>query len=296
MLSPIELDKAEYLSLASVSKFVTFFSNIISGAEKINSHFRIRDRRVPDNLLPSDGIVRIETLEQAFENYWWNGKDFDGNTKILNSVANVVSKAIQSESQPSGDDDCLSAIHEVLRWGAGGEGQRLYVSNMKWAKDNRVGLAERLRQGRLAMSSATPNIKIFSEAYGPRMNAGFTKYYAFACTDVVIYDGRVGAALGLITRTFCLKEGMEFVPEEISFRWGAQNAKRNPLNRDPSSEKYCFKQLPTAGGMRWAECNIRANWIISAALSRSSASWCSASDGVRRIEAALFTLGYEIPS
>ena len=39
------------------------------------------------------------------------------------------------------------------------------------------------------------------------MNAGFVKIYSLLCDDCVIYDGRVGAALGLLTRQFCEATG-----------------------------------------------------------------------------------------
>ena len=35
------------------------------------------------------------------------------------------------------------------------------------------------------------------------MNAGFEKIYSVLLDGCVIYDGRVGAALGLLARQFC---------------------------------------------------------------------------------------------
>ena len=74
------------------------------------------------------------------------------------------------------------------------------------------------------------------------MNAGFVKIYSLLCDDCVIYDGRVGAALGLLARQFCEATGRTEVPSALAFAFGTPkeapnttNAKvRNPESRHPA--------------------------------------------------------------
>jgi hypothetical protein len=144
--------------------------------------------------------------------------------------------------------------------------------------------------------SDQPDFTNFSN--GVRMNAGLTKYYALACDNVIIYDGRVGAALCLLVRYFLEGKGdsaPQDVPGELAFRWGAQNARRGRARpRDPSSTRYKFSPLAYASDREWARCNVLADWVLTEARARASASWCRAEDGLRRIEAALFMIGYDV--
>jgi hypothetical protein len=40
--------------------------------------------------------------------------------------------------------------------------------------------------------------------------------------------------------------------------------------------------------------NVHADWALSAALDAARADWCSGPDGLRKLEAALFMLGYDL--
>ena len=78
------------------------------------------------------------------------------------------------------------------------------------------------------------------------MNAGFVKIYSLLCDDCVIYDGRVGAALGLLTRQFCEATGRTVVPSMLAFAFGtpkeAPNSKHAKI-RDPSHGTLRFPRL-----------------------------------------------------
>lgn len=73
------------------------------------------------------------------------------------------------------------------------------------------------------------------------MNAAMTKVYAAADPDnIIIYDGRVGAALGLLARYWLEMTGIGSVPNDLAFRWGAG---RSEVKRDPSCRGYQFSSL-----------------------------------------------------
>ncbi|MBU2732456.1 hypothetical protein [Acidithiobacillus ferridurans] len=287
--------KQQYLTQSEVVDFTTFLSDALKNKTSLDHHINIRDHRLPTGM--TRGRLQIDSLQEAFENYWWDGERFDANAKKLKKVQKMVRDAIGMESATDGIRHALGALHAVLEWGAGGTGQKLYTSNMEWARNAGDGLIRRLAVGRQVMSDDDPNAAIFDANDGPRMNAGLTKYYSLACDGVVIYDGRVGAALGYLVRKFCVAHRLERVPESISFRWGAQNSSTpgSALNRDPSLGLLNFPRLPAQGKSKWAMWNIRANWIIQAAKEQANADWCRGPDGFRKVEAALFVMGYEIP-
>ena len=69
---------------------------------------------------------------------------------------------------------------------------------------------------------------------------------ACCATTCVIYDGRVGAALGLLTRQFCEATGHTEVPSALEFAFGTPKEARNTKNtkvRDPSHGPLRFPRL-----------------------------------------------------
>lgn len=294
---PNLLCKADYLSSSDVDGFITYLVGLLDGDLEFSHAYRVRDARLPEHhraRLNVDRRLQFCSLESAFNNYWWANSDYDENKQALERVQEIVRETIDVKGTER-PDAVLNALREVLGWGAGYRRTKLYTANLKWASDRADSLAERLRAGREAMVSDTPNLAVFDPRQEgcARMNAGYTKYYALACEDVVIYDGRVGAALGLLARHFCKASKLPRVPHQLQFGWGAQSGK-NPLNRNPSDSEFSFGRLPVEGAI-WAAWNIKANWVLSSARRRAQAKWCKGDDGLRRIEAALFVIGYEIP-
>lgn len=291
----IVLCKNTYLKLPIVSELIDYLEKHIDGAT-FQHKITIRDKRLskndPRRINPE---FLIYSLESAFEGYWWDGEGFDVNNKKLNQVQDEIRDALKNSISDESNDKLYISLCKVLSWGAGGTRTSLYTSNRDWAFNYKRNLRESLNLGCEAMRSNTPDLSVFNhnpnKIYA-RMNAGFTKFYSLACDNVVIYDGRVGSALGFMVRLFCQNQKLNSVPPEIAFRWGAQTGS-NPLNRDPSLGQFNFAKLPVQGSI-WAEWNIKANWILSAASARSKATWCSGENKLRRLEAALFVMGYSM--
>ena len=72
-----------------------------------------------------------------------------------------------------------------------------------------------------------------------------------------------------------------------------------PPERNPSitAEGLEFDKLNNSKGDVWARCNIYANWLLQAAM--ESVGWkfngVKGSAALRRVEAALFMIGYDFP-
>jgi hypothetical protein len=294
------LERGSFIASEEVQSFVDYFARLLTGAERLQHTLRVSDPGLPiAHAAYGTKTICIASLKDAFDSYWWAGGGYQSNLIILSDVQRVVRAAIQLEHVAGSDaaTAALNAIDEVLAWGAGGRRGALYAKNLAWAKNNFAILPASLRLGRNAMQSDHPDLTLFGKkrtGLYARMNAGFTKYYALACDDVIIYDGRVGAALGYLVRLFCQRDGRRSVPMCLRFRWGAGRSQRK---RDPSDQHFQFPQLSSNSENLWAESNVRANWILRAAIEKATLTgpaWCSGVEGLRRVEAALFVIGYEI--
>ncbi|WP_426989912.1 hypothetical protein ACKI2N_015440 [Cupriavidus sp. 30B13] len=56
-----------------------------------------------------------------------------------------------------------------------------------------------------------------------------------------------------------------------------------------------FGKLKNDDDAAWAKANVRASWVLGAARLSSDALWCAGAQGLRKVEAALFMLGYGLP-
>ena len=136
-----------------------------------------------------------------------------------------------------------------------------------------------------------PTYDIFGTA---KMNAGYTKVYAIPSLDTIIYDSRVAAGFCWLIRRFLLahpEHSVNGLPESLKFSVPA--AKGASVSRDPSGDGFRFRA--PASWKDWASSNVRASWIITAALAEAGPQeWCRGRFALRHIEAGLFMLGYRI--
>ncbi|NLX88398.1 MAG: hypothetical protein GXZ09_03185 [Syntrophomonadaceae bacterium] len=129
------------------------------------------------------------------------------------------------------------------------------------------------------------------------MNSGFTKIYALYLEDFIIYDGRVGAALGFLVRKFCEDMELNQVPPELLFAWGRgkeQTYKPGSINRrNPSKGHYIFPELLN-NPKRHTESNIKANWLLKAILDNTQSKFNKLDQKMQLIalQSALFMIGY----
>lgn len=124
-----------------------------------------------------------------------------------------------------------------------------------------------------------------------RSDCAMTKVYAVMNRRTVVYDERLGAALGWLVRAQLEREGRHAVPEAVAFMVGERGDRR----RDPSGNGFRFADK--CSGREHARWNIRANWIVSGVAAHpevAQAMGGSPQDRLRRIEAALFMIGDDV--
>ncbi|RQR34829.1 hypothetical protein [Burkholderia sp. Bp9142] len=307
----LSLNRKDYLNDEHVRGFIAWLSHVISGTKSINFTVGFATNQLPPDFKqrfphgygdrrPSSAtpvyVVHARTLEDLFSMYWWKKEGFDINKARLDEVSAAIAISMAGEEGEAARSLAEHACQHVMEWGFGKD-RRAYKANMAWANRQGTALVSVLREGREALTCDCPNIDVFAMTGGPRMNAGWTKYYALAVTGHIIYDGRVGAALGFLVRRYIetLPESMqpERVPDRLGFLWGDGDG--GGKSRNPSAGRYQFGKLYGGhyGSKAWARVNVQANWVLTEALLTAKAHWCSGSDGLRRLEAALFMLGYD---
>lgn len=289
MEHPASLSRNGYLQEDWVVRFVDFLARVIAGSESICYVFRARNPKIPAG---HELVVQNDTLESAFGKYYWRQKSFDQNAKELEEIRKELEKAIDNS-------DYLEAIKRCMEWGLSPGAVR---GNVDWANQQQE-LPRLIRDGVSIINHECPDVRPFHDEI--RMNAGYTKVFALLCKKSIIYDGRVGGALGFLVRTFLERQHPDqlVVPEELKFPWDQGRARGC---RNPSKAGLNFPALASGGpktrSMNHATWNIKANWVIDTAidtarkrLPNGREAWYSKNDALRRIEAALFMVGYDFP-
>ena len=140
-----------------------------------------------------------------------------------------------------------------------------------------------------------PNLDSGDNFDNIHMNAGYTKIYSLLLDNFIIYDGRVGAALGLLVRFFLEENHYDSIPQSLNFAFGLPKIshanKQELLKRNPSNHRFVFGALAN-NSKRHIENNIRANWLLNKVTVESNFS--TTSNPLRSLEAALFMIGYDV--
>lgn len=285
------MKKKDYLNSNTVKNFIDWIDYRL---DKPNSFIHSYEMKKPNI------IYRFTSIYSAYESYCWpfsytdpisgrriTGRSFNDSFRSLNSLSNGLIESIRN----SDVELCKSYCYSILDWGG--------VLNYNNRKIDSLGdgickyfeyVIDRF------------NDDMSSEEYHEHnilMNSGFTKIYALCANEFIIYDGRVGAALGLLVRKFCEQNQLETVPAELSFAWGKGKESRYVSSaknkRNPGNEIYKFPELLNNPN-RHLENNIRANWLLCEIIDSTKSKFNELDSNARLIalESALFMIGYEV--
>lgn len=112
----------------------------------------------------------------------------------------------------------------------------------------------------------------------------------------MMYDGRVGAALGLLARIYLEKCGEKIVQQELPFRWG-RPASGPIAKRNPSLGGFVFAELPYPSSDRRASL-IRAELVrVTGQIIRQAVEKLRDQNitvSIQEFEKALFMIGYDV--
>nr|NLU59019.1 hypothetical protein [Pseudomonas sp. BIGb0427] len=197
---------------------------------------------------------------------------------------------------PAPEDLAASrAAIDVMIWGGVQNG------NVSWLTNNAEGLAQLLIDTRDAIDSGALNHQLLLDPE-LRFNAGMTKVYSLICKQLVIYDSRVAAALGWAVVKFCKQVEPELtqVPPELAFpgrRPGRTRASANSAIRPRAtcSSRRCRAERCTRSGTSApARYSRRCSPMTMQKHSGFNLDDGTGSSPLRRLEAALFMIGYDL--
>lgn len=234
---------------------------------------------------------------------WWNWrkqKGFVSETWTCSSLSDAAKQyAWDDIAKPSSEtlrQNIINSIHRqdveslrtvclaIFKWG--GVGRRPADPSRIWVTTTHGSdlIAGVTRAVELLKGNDDP--AQFFDGKSLLMNSAMTKVYAFAdpIRFLVIYDGRVGAALGLFVIQYCRSKGETSVPAELNFGWHDSIAGKGL--RNPNRENYRFSRL-TKGDAFHASCMWRANRILSIAAQKAR---CTSLE----LERSMFMVGYDL--
>jgi len=280
MKSELPISYESFIADKDVKKFTHYLSEVIGGRRFVEHGYY--DRMEKRNFY----FLR---LIDALTSYKWNGQGYEANKALLDSY---ISKINLAESEQG----FISACLDILEWGAGNKKLSLYTANKDWIvqKGEKESVKSNVLEALKILRSNQPDLCDFGSNY--RMNAGFTKIYAFLSpSDFVIYDSRVAASLAFLVQKYCVRNDLTSVPKLLSF---ALADAQGSSCRDPSiaTPPLRFRKWNVNQKLH-AKSNVFANWILKDSLElakKKSGCKCQFKE-LREVEAALFILGYDFP-
>lgn len=264
------MNRESFVKDSSVNDFIQWLS-IKLDAGFIHSYTDRRTQKVWDCI----------SIYDAYKKYQWGGKGFQKNAETLDKLSSDLKNGIENKDTAK----CSTACLEILRWGGVLRGNREKIKGIESLVQYLKDAKKKLATGKIESRD------FYKEVY---MNSGFTKIYSLYIDDFIIYDSRVGAALGFLVRRYCEEKKLDKIPELLRFAYG--NSKGG-TNRNPSIGDYKFPLLRNAGYYdNHIENNLKANWLLKEVLSYPSAfKNIPEQRQLRALEAALFMIGYEVP-
>ncbi|HEX7038468.1 MAG TPA: hypothetical protein VF210_22075 [Pseudomonadales bacterium] len=151
-------------------------------------------------------------------------------------------------------------------------------------------LSQNLRQAAAVLDGCREQVDAFDDRPF-RSDCAMSKVYAMMNRRTVVYDDRLGAALGLLCRLHLERERRTAVPDALRFMVGEPGQPE----RDPSDGSFRFTEK--RAGREHARWNLRATWIVSrlaADPELAARMGGGARERIRRIEAALFMIGENV--
>jgi hypothetical protein len=232
------------------------------------------------------------SIHEAAKNYSW----IDAKPTFEELSEKLRDYLIANDNEAAAEI-CL----QIYKWG--GVAKKKTDRSYKWTLEEAEsgGLCKKINEAVYLLSPGSNAPLTGFDGTRLLMNSAVTKVYAAAGAhkSVVIYDGRVGAALGLLVRHMLEEFSLDCVPDPLKFEWGppSSNKLSKLKTRDPSNSKYPFKQLPNTSNndrsdMRRAELSRLTNTLchrVVELLRRDGKD--TAPD---QIERALFMIGYDV--
>ena len=299
--------KSAYLLDPMVASFTQWMSGVIAGKRAINmrcgvaKHYKfLHDAHwayawpLAANNGPHDPALISEFPRDARFTLPRNS-DLNANDAVLLRLQRGLRAAVRSGEDPA------PWVAAVLVWGGVYRGdigaKPVRTGNRTWLHANRAAMSQVLLQTQRELCNGTDHIRSAHLKQPLRFNSGMTKVYALLGHNFIIYDSRVAAALAWLAVKWAGEAHARNCAPPALLRFGCmrpnegRQGKRSKL-RNPDAEVFGYLNYrdPASHAM-W---NVRASWVLARSLAIARRNGRTRLRKLRDIEAALFTMGYDL--
>ena len=227
-----------------------------------------------------DGKWSAVGLADAVSKYAWGGKNFSENKAELDRLAADLQSAIQRDS----NSDVCAILRAIMHWG-GVDNKHRQKRTFEWIERNADEVSAKLSNAIDLIKDERASLESF-DGVNLIMNSTMARIVSLADPEhkLVIYDGRVGGALGYFVARFTEEREIHQydVADQLLFAVDREAKRRPDTNRIHFPALFGkTRDRCHASMVRWASQLI---WQV--------ANECQASP--REIEAALFMWGYNV--
>jgi len=217
--------------------------------------------------------------------------------QYLGTILKKHSNSIKEALSQNDNHAVKNEAKKILVWGGL---RHRSPESWKWIENcaNENKLCEKIERSIDLLLHQDSDLKSF-DGKDLMMNSAITKVISLADPNnhLIIYDGRVGAALGYFVQAFKTEQEIDVIDKRLAFRWGPDSKEKvkGKNRRNPSSNLLKFANLYESKKnkhlqhMKHAEMMRSASHIVGQVAKQSSVS-------ARDIEAALFMWGYDVRS
>lgn len=219
-------------------------------------------------------------LAEAVAKFSWSGKGFSESSAERDGLASDLQSAIQR----SANDEVCAILRTIMHWG-GVDNKYRQKGTFEWIELNADEISARISKAVHLIKDEKASLESF-DGVNLIMNSTMTKIVSLADPEqkLVIYDGRVGGALGFFVARFAEERAIHQydVANQLLF-----TVDREP-KRTPETNRIHF---PALFGKARDRCHASmVRWASQ--LIGHVADECQATP--REIEAALFMWGYSV--
>jgi len=290
------ISREDYLNIPDVNNFISWLEKRLDTPREFEHHYY---------LVKAKQQWHCTCLYEAYEKYWWpynmtcpiQGTKVSG-SGILDSFnyIKVLAELLRTSVLENDVNLVRKSALAMLSWGGVLNGNRERIVDM--GED----VCNYFRRVKESMSLSETRL---GNHDGIFINSGFTKLYFLLVDDFIMYDGRVGAALGLLGRLYSEEIGLEKIPRTIEFSFGKGKESRGKQltgnRRNPSKGNY---KLPEFSGdrNRHINDNIKASWLLKTLADKTTSRFALLPQGpllnerLTAIQSALFMIGYDVRS
>lgn len=235
-----------------------------------------------------------QSLFNAYDQYYWqttnplNGQNINTFAKSNDCLAQLQDQ-LQNAIKNGIGQECLDTCLNILRWGGVIQWKvAIVIRNID--KDLLPAYLDAIRTF-LSKSDLQPT-ETFSferdgKTYDLEVDSGTTKIYSLLVPGWIIYDGRVGAALGFLVNRWEQSENRK-IPPALKFSWGYEQRRNPNIGRRRTFPRFGSK-------INRFEHNLYGNWLCEFILEKypnCQFNLLKNTQPNRALEAALFMIGY----